>query len=318
MALKRQPHSLLSPARAACLALAGGLLINGLTGCTTWISPADQPGPLSPDWVRLTRPGPYADRVQVQIHTLISAYGCELTYAMHRPADPPKDTATVILAHGFQRSRDTLRGWAAHWAGHGVPSVAVDLCNSTWLAGHHDRNAEDLQAIANARQVTRRLYAGFSAGGLTALLAAEQDPAAIATLALDPVTTRRFAERLQGPQSPRLLLFGQPSLCNAGNRALAALQPATPEPSHGLAHELILRIPHTSHCQFEWPQDNGCARLCGQAQPLELARQHTLTLRAVATHWVLRQARGNERPPAMQQAWLERLEQAGRVVSLKP
>ena len=34
--------------------------------------------------------------------------------------------------------------------------------------------------------------------------------AAGATLARDQVTTQRFAERLQGPQSPRLLLFGEP------------------------------------------------------------------------------------------------------------
>ena len=111
--------------------------------------------------------GPYA--TVVEPGRLRSAFGCTLRFELHRPAETT-GRATVVLAHGFLRNLATMRGWAEHFASHGVPTAVVSFCNSTPFDGRHDRNAADLRTVADAVRAPGGgvLYAGFSAGGLAA------------------------------------------------------------------------------------------------------------------------------------------------------
>lgn len=68
---------------------------------------------------------------------------------MHGPTGGRGDR-TVLLGHGFLRDLRSMRGWAEHWASHGVRTAVVGFCNSTPFDGRHDRNALDLRAVDDA------------------------------------------------------------------------------------------------------------------------------------------------------------------------
>jgi hypothetical protein len=140
-----------------------------------------------------------------------------------------------------------MRGWAAHLSSHGVATAVVSLCNSTPFAGRHDRNAVDLRALADLLQPAdgRVLYAGFSAGGLAALLAAADDPRTVAYLGLDAVDSGGLAARSTGLAAPALFLLAEAGACNAeGNMVpVAAGDRGRPDRAHPGRHPLPLRGP---------------------------------------------------------------------------
>ena len=153
--------------------------------------PADQPLlELTAPAAKFVEPG----SIPVSIHSgeRVGEYGCTLSYETYRPVHSESE-AMVILAHGFMRDLESMRGWAAHWASYGVPVTVMSLCNSSLFNGHHDRNAEDMLALARALHQGPVLYAGFSAGGLAAYLAAKDDSRTMAYLGLDSVDSGGLA-----------------------------------------------------------------------------------------------------------------------------
>jgi hypothetical protein len=92
---------------------------------------------------------------------LASEFGCELDYEYYAPSDD-KALATVILAHGFMRDLDTVRGWTQHWSSQNIATVIVSFCNSNLINGHHQRNAADLicatKSPAAGKRHLRRLF----------------------------------------------------------------------------------------------------------------------------------------------------------------
>jgi pimeloyl-ACP methyl ester carboxylesterase len=248
---------------------------------------AGEPG-LPPSDPALATAGPFV--ATIEPGSLRSAFGCTVEYELHRPEGSTGDV-TVVLAHGFLRDLATMRGWAAHLASHGVSTAVVSFCNSTPFAGRHDRNAADLRAVADALRATGSgvLYAGFSAGGLAALLAAADDPSTVALLGLDAVDSGAggrpgdgaagLADGATGLAVPALFLVAEPSACNAdGNMLPVAAR---------IASATVLRIPNATHCHFEDPYAPLCERLCGRVDPPEAADAIRTTIRALATAWVL-------------------------------
>jgi pimeloyl-ACP methyl ester carboxylesterase len=238
---------------------------------------------LPPSDARLAVAGPY--ETGVEVGRLRSRFGCDLAYEVHRPAGRDGGALT-LLAHGFLRDLGTMRGWAEHLASHGVVAVVVGLCNSSPFGGRHDRNAVDLRALADALQPAegRVLYAGFSAGGLAALLAAADDPRTVAYLGLDAVDGGGLGVRAGGLARPALFLLAEPGACNAeGNIAPVA---AT------IAAARTVRVPFATHCHFEDPYAPLCERLCGRLEPPEAAAAVRATIRSLATAWVLEHAGG--------------------------
>jgi pimeloyl-ACP methyl ester carboxylesterase len=238
------------------------------------------------------RPAPLAEEVAayatggsvhytVDLSQFTSEYGCTVQFELYRP-EPADSHVAVILGHGFTRDRSNTRGWARLWASRGITVAIPSLCNSTLLNGHHDRNAEDMLALARILEergiAERFIYAGHSAGGLSALLAARQDPRAVAYLGLDAVDSNGLARSGRAQSLPKLLLAGDPSPCNAGNNMLAAV------PDSDLT--ITLRIPFSRHCHFEWPTDAGCIALCGKITPEESSERVKQRIRAVATAWI--------------------------------
>lgn len=235
--------------------------------------------------LRLAEPGPLP--VQIDSGELRSAYGCEVRFELHRPSpEGDRGAMTVMLAHGFMRDLRSVRGWAEHLASHGVATVVVSFCNSTPFQGRHARNAEDLRAVAAAIAPGDApvVYAGFSAGGLAAYLAAAADPRAVAYLGLDAVDSAGLAASVASLALPASFFAAEPSRCNAeGNMLPLAL---------ALPAGRVVLIAHATHCDFENPTSALCERLCGRVEPPEAAEAIRRAIRALATDWALRHAHG--------------------------
>jgi len=161
-----------------------------------------------------------------------------------------------------------------------VPTAVLTFRNSTPFAGHHDRNAEDMVALAHALTKGPVVYAGFSAGGLSAYLAAASDPRAVAFLGLDAVDSGGLALAAE-PQFavPALFLMGESTSCNAKNNML----PAIP----GRDGVTALRVRDALHCYFQDPWNDACEAVCGKVVPAEAAELIAETIRTLATAWVL-------------------------------
>lgn len=166
----------------------------------------------------------------------------EIGYTLHTPEKPAKQR--VILAHGFLRNADTMEHLAKSLAADGIETACISLKRSTPLNGNHAENARDMIALREALGWKNVAYAGFSAGGLSALLATSQDPACVKLVLLDPVDHKSLGfEAASQASVPTLAMLGKPGPGNA-NRNAAAMLAAIP-------HCRIIEVPDASHCDFE-------------------------------------------------------------------
>jgi len=174
-----------------------------------------------------------------------SQSGCSYQYRVYEPASPISDTH-VMLAHGFLRDQGTMVGLSSALAASGVPVITLDLCNMRLWNGHHERNALDMRSLANELGVQDDIiYAGFSAGALAAVLAADNDTRAI--LALDPVDQEAMAvQAIRNLSTPLIGFSGPPSSCNANGNAEPLF---TARSEQYLSRNTVL--PAASHCSFE-------------------------------------------------------------------
>lgn len=208
--------------------------------------------------------------VQTQVHLLD---GHRVTLDVYPVAGPARGAA--ILSHGFTRSRRTLAGHAQALADAGVLALTPELpctfdfrCNARALAAMVGllRAGEAFGA-----PLDKVMLVGFSAGGLSSLLAADA-PGVVGFVGLDPFdrTIAGETERLGLTAASQLrtevlLLRAPPSRCNA--EAVAAdwstVLPAL------WRDELIAGA---SHCDFESPTDWMCRLACGDTDPARQQR----------------------------------------------
>lgn len=221
-----------------------------------------------------------ASRVQTKVHALD---GHRVTLDVYPAAGPLRGAA--ILSHGFTRSRRTLAGHAQALADAGVLVLTPDLpctfdfrCNARALA----ELVGSLRAGGTfGDPVERVMLVGFSAGGLSSLLAADT-PGVVGYVGLDPFdrVMSGEAERLGLAAAGRLktealLLRAPPSSCNA--QAVAA--------PWGTALPAVWRdelITGASHCDFESPTDWMCRLACGDTDPARQERVRQGLLNAAA------------------------------------
>ncbi|MDJ0741239.1 MAG: alpha/beta hydrolase [Gammaproteobacteria bacterium] len=193
-------------------------------------------------------------RVRIETGGLASATGCTLTYDLYHAGAGPA-AAQVVLAHGFLRSKERMAGLATALADAGLVTVAVDLCNMRPWDGAHRQNAADLRRIAARLGGDAVLYAGFSAGGLAALLAATADRHSVGAVVLDLVDQDRLGEDAAAVLArPLVGLVGESSRCNADNNGLAVFAAA--------ATAETIRFDGATHCDFESPSDRLCRLIC--------------------------------------------------------
>jgi dienelactone hydrolase len=224
-----------------------------------------------------------ASPVQTKVYALD---GHRVTLDVYPAAGPLRGAA--ILSHGFTRSRRTLAGHAQALADAGVLVLTPDLpCTFDFRC-----NARALAALVGSLRaggtfgapVERVMLVGFSAGGLSSLLAADT-PGVVGFVGLDPFdrTMPGEAEQLGLAaagrlQTEALLLRASPSSCNA--KAVAA--------PWGAALPALWRdelITGASHCDFESPTDWMCRLACGATDP---ARQQQVRqgLLDAAARWM--------------------------------
>ena len=205
----------------------------------------DEPGP------DLREVGPYT----VELDTGSAALdGCTMGYDVRTPAGIP-DAPAVVLAHGFQGNRASMAGWAQHWASWGVRVVTPDLCHASIADTDHPQNGADLRALVVELALPSVIYAGYSAGGLAAVLAAADDPGAVALLGLDMVDSGSLgADAAAGVGVPAFDVVGEPSQCNTTNNGVAVFA--------GIAGSRSLRVTEADHCDFQSPADFLCGLTC--------------------------------------------------------
>jgi dienelactone hydrolase len=217
---------------------------------------------------------------QTQVHTVD---GHRLTLDVYPAVGPLRGAA--ILSHGFTRSRRTLAGHAQALADAGVLALTPDLpCTFDFRC-----NARALAAlVASLRAggvfggpVERVMLVGFSAGGLSSLLAADT-PGVAGFVGLDPFdrvmpgeTERLGLAAASRLRTEALLLRAPPSRCNA--EAVAAPWSAALQ---GLWRDEL--ITGASHCDFESPTDWMCRLACGEADPARQQRVRQGLLDAAA------------------------------------
>lgn len=190
---------------------------------------------------------------------LESVSGCDNPYAVYRPRGASM-TPLVMIVPGFMRDQDRMRGWAIELAQRGFVTVTMDFCSPTAFDGRHAENARDMVALRESLGAADVVYVGHSAGGLAALLAANDDPAARAMVLLDPVDFaglgRDAAARVR---VPGIALLATPGTCNLRRNFRRALD--------RMPQVTTIPIDIATHCDFEWPPDGLCRAICDLGGP---------------------------------------------------
>jgi pimeloyl-ACP methyl ester carboxylesterase len=227
---------------------------------------------------------PLAPAAAPPVQTLVHAFdGHRVTLDVYPAAGPLRGAA--ILSHGFTRSRRTLAGHAQALADTGVLVLTPGLpCTFDFRC-----NARALSVMVGALRAggtfgapaERVMLVGFSAGGLSSLLAADT-PGVVGYVGLDPFDramsgeTERLGLAAAGRLSTEaLLLRAPPSSCNA--EAVAA--------PWATALPMLWRdelITGASHCDFESPTDWMCRLACGDTDPARQERVRQGLLDAAA------------------------------------
>jgi len=195
----------------------------------------------------------------------------KIQYILHSPETPARQH--VILAHGFLRAPDTMGHIAESLAKGGIEAVCIKLKRSTPWNGNHAENARDLVALRESLGWKNVTYAGFSAGGLSALIAASEDAACKKLLLLDPVDQGKLGKDAAAKiRIPTLAILGKPGPGNANRNAtamLAAIQGCK-----------TVEIPTATHCDFEARPSALCHGMTGsKPDPARTANAHKIVLR---------------------------------------
>ena len=203
---------------------------------------------------------------------------------------PPTATPTgaAILAHGGFRNRKTMAEHAQALAARGVLALAPNLpcwfdhrCNARAIAElvHQLRGTETF-----GPRVQRVILVGFSAGGLSSLLAADT-PGVVGFVGLDsfdqslPNSSENLGLAAASRLATETLLMRAPaSRCNA----YSASAPWSSQFKSLWRDDLIAGA---SHCDFEAPTDWMCRLACGETDAFRqaLVRQGLLD---AASRWL--------------------------------
>jgi dienelactone hydrolase len=199
---------------------------------------------------------------------VVKINGTSIEVDVYKPIGSLKGAA--ILTHGFTRSRTTMGEHSQALAARGILAITPDMpctfdfrCNSSAIAGLVNllRNTDTFGGSSQ-----RVMLVGFSAGGLSSLLAADT-PGVVGFVGLDPFdrvlpneTERAGITASRRLTTEALLLRAPASSCNAN--AVAA--------PWGTELKTLWRddlIAGASHCDFEAPSDWKCRLACGDTDP---------------------------------------------------
>lgn len=186
----------------------------------------------------------------------LSSTGCQYDYKLYEPKKR-SSTTSIVLGHGFLRNQSNMRDLSRALANEGVAVITMDFCNMRLWNGHHRRNAQDMRALAVQLDIVDDVvFAGFSAGALAALLAADNSTRAV--LALDMVDQANLGlEAIKDLSTPLVGISGPASSCNANGNADPVFNARK-----GPSLTRLKQIEGISHCDFESPSDWFCELVC--------------------------------------------------------
>tara|TARA_Y100001970_G_scaffold290861_1_gene426012 strand:- start:2290 stop:3279 length:990 start_codon:yes stop_codon:yes gene_type:complete len=207
----------------------------------------------------------YPYGITLETHSINVTNCANMQYDVYTPyADNPP---MVVLGHGFARGPDVMAGWAEHLSSWGVKVLLPTLCHYNVFTGvDHEMNGQNMVELASFYNATEVVYAGHSAGGLAAIIAASLDDNAIGVLGLDATDTQdipgvpdligqNYASNIT---CPAFSIFGEPSTCNAVNNGLNLFSMMN-------SYQAI-KIIDADHCDFENPTDWICKSQCENTQ----------------------------------------------------
>jgi pimeloyl-ACP methyl ester carboxylesterase len=199
------------------------------------------------------------DGIAVLRSRIESASDCDNPYTVYRPRGASM-TPLVMIVPGFMRDQDRMRGWANELAQRGFVTATMDFCRPTAFDGRHAENARDMIALREALGAAQVVYVGHSAGGLAALLAASDDPAARGMVLLDAVDFADLGrDAAARNRVPGVALLATPGACNLRRNIRHALD--------RMPHVTVIPIDIATHCDFEWPPDGLCRAMCDFGGP---------------------------------------------------
>ena len=185
-----------------------------------------------------------------------------MNYSIFSPvgiSSPP----IVVLGHGFGRGSDTMTGWAEHLSSWGVEVLLPTLCHYNVFFGvDHEMNGQNMVEIANHHGADEVTYAGHSAGGLAAIIAASFDSQAQGVLGLDTTDTQDIPgvpdfigmNYASSVTSKAFSIRGEPSSCNSENNGLTLFRM--------MSDYKAIKVTSADHCDFERPTDFMCEMNC--------------------------------------------------------
>ena len=204
--------------------------------------------------------GPYEVMSETRV---VSVTNCSnMNYSIYTP-NGVLNPSVVVLGHGFARGPDTMVGWADHLASWGVEVLLPTLCHYNILLGvDHEMNGKNMVELAQHNLSNTNIYAGHSAGGLAAIIAASIDSNSLGVLGLDTTDTegipgvpdfigQQYANTIQGVG---FYIQGEPSSCNADNNGLDLFEM--------MNESYIVKVEDADHCDFEQPTDTVCEMSC--------------------------------------------------------
>jgi dienelactone hydrolase len=234
------------PIVATCLTV---LTCQWIIGCAAQQRPLPSVPTAQPTCLRDQRVTLGADSVEYDLYLPASSHSAPL----------------VVVAHGFSRSKTNMAGWGEKLAEEGFVAAVPTL--PAW--SDHQRNGRAINKLidwlcttsphAQRIQKDRVGVMGFSAGGLSTLLAAADNSAIALWVGLDPVDRNGWgaaaAARLQ---AKAVILRAEPSPWNDNGNA------ATIERRLGGRCQSV-RIPGAVHIDAEWPTDWAAELMCGRS-----------------------------------------------------
>jgi dienelactone hydrolase len=172
-----------------------------------------------------------------------------------------------MVAHGFSRNRKTMAGWGSLLAQEGFIAVVPDLPFWSDHAGNGRALAELLAEVKSggldpeAKAAGGAALVGFSAGGLSTLLAAARDTNVSCWVGLDPVGMGRQTQQAAALlKIPCFVLRAEPAPWNAHGNAREMFA-ALPGPAFSLV------VTGATHVDAENPTSRAAEWACGKSDP---------------------------------------------------
>ena len=222
--------------------------------------------------------GPY----DIEIHNgyLSTSNGDSTEYRLFSPIDGPS-APHIIFAHEFVSTHDYLLNLSQHYASWGLKVATMNQLHSSLIDNDPIQDAEDLILLSN--QVFGGgdvIYAGYSSGGLRALIASALDTNTVAFFGLDIVDLEALGQSYsQGLNIPIFGLAGESSSCNSQSNGTGIYNEAE--------NSKLLRITEADHCDFQSPNSFICTFLCENENNLFSSEEINLLIKNLSTAFLI-------------------------------